>query len=124
MAYGGGQEPIVHLVADLRQTMEWAESEELRWVFTLCNAGAAYFEDRCKLEDLKDVNWKAVHARDWYDRLVKENKQAEFLVESRFAWRLVSHIGVMTNVVRLQVVSALADSDHQPKVELKRDWYY
>ena len=72
--YRGGQEPIVHLVADLRRTVQWAENEKLRWAFTLSNAGAAYFEDRCGLGDLKDIDWEAVRARDWRDPTVKEHK--------------------------------------------------
>ena len=124
LAYRGGQAPIVHLVADLRKTVRWAESSGLRWAFTLSNAGAGYFEDRRTLDDLGDINWDAVQARDWRDPTVKEDKQAEFLVENHFAWQLVSRIGVMTDTVRRQVAKALAKSGHQPRVEVKRDWYY
>ncbi len=119
-----GQAPIVHLVADLRKTVRWAESSGLRWAFTLSNAGAGYFEDRRTLDDLGDINWDAVQARNWRDPTVKEDKQAEFLVENHFAWQLVSRIGVMTDTVRRQVAKALAKSGHQPRVEVKRDWYY
>ncbi len=60
------------------------------------------------------------------DRLpeVKEHKQAEFLVENRLAWQLVSRIGVMTERTRRQVANALAGREHQPRVEVQRDWYY
>ena len=124
MAYRGGQAPIVHLVADLRKTVRWAESSGLRWAFTLSNAGAGYFEDRRTLDDLGDINWDAVQARDWRDPTVKEDKQAEFLVENHFAWQLVSRIGVMNGAVRWQVAKTLAKSGHQPRVEVKRGWYY
>ena len=43
LSYHGGQEPIVHLEADLRQTVAWAEENNQRWAFTLSNAGANYF---------------------------------------------------------------------------------
>ena len=33
--YRGGQDPIIHLEADLRQTVEWAKLKNLRWAFTL-----------------------------------------------------------------------------------------
>ena len=122
LAYRGGQVPIVHLVADLRKTVRWAEKSDLRWAFTLSNAGAGYFEDRCTLDDLGDIDWDAVQATNW--REVKEHKQAEFLVERRFAWQLVSRIGVMNEAMRWQVVDALAGSEHQPRVQVKRDWYY
>ena len=124
LAYRGGQAPIVHLVADLRKTVRWAEGSGLRWAFTLSNAGAGYFEDRRTLDDLGDINWDAVQARNWRDPTVKEDKQAEFLVENYFAWQLVSRIGVMNEAIRRRAVDALAGSDHQPRVEVERDWYY
>ena len=37
LAYSGGQGPIIHMEADLRQTVEWAEAQSLRWAFTLGN---------------------------------------------------------------------------------------
>ena len=46
LAYHGGQRPIIHLEADLRQSVAWAEQNGRRWAFTLSNAGAHYFEDR------------------------------------------------------------------------------
>ena len=124
LAYRGGQAPIVHLVADLGTTARWADDNGLRWAFTLSNAGATYFDDRRSLDDLGEIDWSAVKARDWRDPVVKEHKQAEFLVENRFAWHLVSRIGVMTEAMRAQVASALKESEHQPRVDVKRDWYY
>ena len=40
LVYRGGQAPIIHLEADLRQTVAWAEGRSQRWAFTLSNAGA------------------------------------------------------------------------------------
>lgn len=124
LAYRAGQEPIVHLVADLRETVDWAESEKLRWAFTLSNAGARYFEDRCRLENLSDINWQAVRAEYWRDPLVKEHKQAEFLVEHHVPWTLISHIGVMTVSVQRDVITKISCSDHRPSVRIQRNWYY
>ena len=124
LTYKGGQEPIVHLVADLRRTITWAEKKGLRWVFTLSNAGAAYFEDRCRLEDLKDVDWDAVKAQHWRDREVKEHKQSEFLVESCFPWSLIDDVGVMTEALKRQVASILPADEPRPNVGVKRSWYY
>ena len=124
LAYRGGQAPIVHLVADLRKTARWADDNELRWAFTLSNAGATYFDDRRSLDDLGEIDWSAVKALDWRDPVVKEHKQAEFLVEKRFAWHLVSRIGVMTEAMRAQVAGALKESEHRPRVDVKRAWYY
>ena len=124
LKFRGGQEPIVHLVADLRKTVRWAEDSRLRWAFTLSNAGAGYFEDRRTLDDLGDIDWDAVKAKYWSDPDIKDHKQAEFLVENRFAWHLVSHIGVMNETTRRQVAEALTGSEHRPHVEVKRNWYY
>ena len=43
LSYRGGQDPILHLEADLRQTVTWAQAHDQRWAFTLSNAGAYYF---------------------------------------------------------------------------------
>lgn len=120
--YRGGQEPILHLQADLHDCVAWAKQNQKRWVFTLSNAGARYFEDRCDLSQLHDINWQAVQARDWQS--CKEGKQAEFLLEDSFPWHLVECIGVQTRVVYQQVVNALPTAGHRPPVNIKTDWYY
>jgi hypothetical protein len=122
MAYHGGQGPIIHIEADLRQSVAWAEARGLRWAYTLSNAGAYYFEDRCSLAQLDEINWDAVQARQWQN--CKEGKQAEFLVEQQFPWELVTRIGVMTPQVYTQVMTALDATAHKPRVELKPEWYY
>ncbi len=122
LVYRGGQGPIVHLEADLRQTVAWAEERGRRWAFTLSNAGAYYFEDRCDLAQLGEIDWDAVQARDW--RQCKEGKQAEFLIERQFSWELVSRIGVRSQQVYGQVVTALRTAAHKPRIEIKPDWYY
>ncbi len=128
LAYRGGQGPIVHLEADLRKTVAWAEQHNLRWAFTLSNAGAYYFEDRCDLGQLSEINWSAVRANKWSGIGVpvshKEGKQAEFLIERQFPWELISRIGVYTSRVHDQTLAALEAATHKPPVEIKRDWYY
>jgi len=42
LAYRSGQGPIIHLESDLRQTVEWADTQGLRWAFTLGNAGSRF----------------------------------------------------------------------------------
>lgn len=122
LTYQGGQGPIIHFEADLRATAAWANSSRRRWAFTLSNAGAYYFEDRCDLAQLGEVNWNAVHARDW--KALKEGKQAEFLLEQAFPWHLVERIGVKSADTCRQVVNALPSSGHRPRVEVLADWYY
>ena len=128
LCYRGGQGPIVHLEADLRKTVAWAGQHDLRWAFTLSNAGAYYFEDRCDLGRLNEINWSAVQATKWSGDGVpvshKEGKQAEFLIEGQFPWELISRIGVCTQNARDQTLEALEAAEHKPPVEIRRNWYY
>ncbi|MBF0105001.1 MAG: DUF4433 domain-containing protein [Deltaproteobacteria bacterium] len=123
LAYRGGQGPIIHLEADLKYAVAWAEKQGLRWAFTLSNAGAYYFEDRSDLTKLDEIDWNAVQEkRDW--RRCKEGKQAEFLIESRFPWELVTRIGVNSSTVCNQVNEILRSVVHKPSVQIVEDWYY
>jgi hypothetical protein len=122
LIYKGGQEPIVHLEADLRTVVAWADAQGRRWAFTLSNAGARYFEDRADLTHLDELDWDAVAARDW--RQCREGKQAEFLVEREFPWHLVERIGVSSPRVHGLVANALPAQGHRPRVEILPDWYY
>jgi len=128
LTYKGGQEPIVHLEADLHATVAWAQANNRRWAFTLSNAGAYYFEDRADLALLGDINWDAVQARQWsgngISSTVKEGKQAEFLVECAFPWHLVERIGVYAQAYVQSVSNAMLGAAHRPVVEIRRDWYY
>ena len=122
LEYRGGQDQIIHLESDLRQTVEWAEAQGQRWAFTLGNAGSRYFEDRSDLNQLGEIDWNAVNARDW--RGCKEGKQAEFLIEHQFPWELISRIGVLSRAVNDQVLTVLQAVAHKPVVEIKPEWYY
>jgi len=122
LIYRGGQGPIIHLEADLRQTVAWADAHNQRWAFTLSNAGSTYFEDRCNLAQINDIDWGAVQARDWQQ--CKEGKQAEFLIERQFPWELVERIGVRSPQVSDQVVEALQNAARKPRIEILPEWYY
>ncbi len=122
LGYRGGQCPIVHLESDLRQTVRWAEAQGQRWAFTLGNAGSRYFEDRSDLNQLGEIDWNAVHARDW--RACKEGKQSEFLIEHQFPWELISRIGARSRTTYDQVLTAIQAVAHKPVVEIKPEWYY
>lgn len=123
LAYQGGQEPIIHLQADLGAVVAWANAQPARWAFTLSNAGSTYFEDRNDLARLGEINWTAVQASNWSGGL-KEGKQAEFLLEQRFPWHLVERIGVQSANVYRQVVNTLPAQGHRPTVEVRPEWYY
>jgi hypothetical protein len=122
--YHGGQEPIVHLVADLHRVVEWADTHQVPWAFSLSNAGAYYTTFRNDLNSLSELNWNAIYAKDFRDPEIKEGKQAEFLLYSRFPWHLVERIGVYSTRVRDRVGATLQASSHRPNVYVNRDWYF
>jgi hypothetical protein len=122
LAYRGGQGPIIHFEADLHAVVKWATAQGRRWAFTLSNAGSRFFEDRCHLAHLKEIDWAAVQARDW--RQCKEGKQAEFLLETSFPWKLVERIGVQSRATYQRVANALPPNGYRPTVELRPEWYY
>ena len=122
LAYRGGQRPIVHLEVDLRETVSWADRHRRRWAFTLSNAGSKYFEDRCDLEQLGEIDWKAVRSRDWSHCM--DEKQAEFLIEKSFPWELVRRVDVCSQRTYDQVCGAANAGAHRPRVEIVPGWYY
>lgn len=124
LTYRGGQQPIVHLEADLHQVVQWAESNSRRWAFSLANARAVYTQFRARLEQLDQINWTAVAATDFRPADIKEAKQAEFLVQQSFPWHLVERIGVHSQAIAPKVANAMQGAVHRPRVEIKRDWYY
>lgn len=122
--YTEGQGPIVHLEANLHRVVDWAESEERVWAYSLENAGAYYARFHTGLPDLRLVNWDAVRAADFRDAAIRRAKQAEFLIHERFPWELVETIGVCDNSTRQVVAESIRSAEHQPDVLVKRDWYY
>ena len=124
LAYRGGQQPIVHLEADLHSAVQWAAANGRRWAFSLSNAGAFYTQFRSGLGQLGEINWDAVAATDFRPADVKEAKQAEFLIQDSFPWHLVERIGVHSQAIAPKVASALQGAAHRPVIEIKRDWYY
>lgn len=124
LAYRGGQQPIVHLEADLQQVVAWAEANGRRWAFSLSNAGAYYTQFRTGLDRLDEISWDAVAATDFRPADVKEGKQAEFLVEESFPWSLVERVGIHSQGIAPRVAAAMQGAAHRPRVEIRREWYY
>ena len=122
--YRGGQDPIIHLEADLHEAVQWAEDQERQWAFTLSNAGSGYFEDRCDLAQLHEIDWDAVQARNWSWTGKKGGKQAEFLMEHSFPWGLIRRVGVHSDNTAKLALDALQGTAHSPAVRVKRWWYY
>lgn len=124
ITYSGGQTPIVHLRADLNAVIAWAESEKRRWACSDRNAGARVASFFKRRQDLNKINWPAVANTDFRDALVKEGKQAEFLLYESFPWPLVEAIGVRNEAIRVKVQSALRAASHRPPVTVEPTWYY
>ncbi|MGH7091540.1 MAG: type II toxin-antitoxin system toxin DNA ADP-ribosyl transferase DarT [Stellaceae bacterium] len=124
LAYRGGQEPIVHLEADLHRVIAWADANGRRWAFSLSNAGAVYAQFRANIANLGEINWPAVAATDFRSADIKEGKQAELLIHDSFPWSLVDRIGVCSRPIARQVADTMHGAAHRPMVEVRRDWYY
>lgn len=124
ITYHGGQGPIVHLQADLRTVVEWANAKPIAWAITDGNAGAHVTQFSNDLADLDRLNWEAIHARDWRDAKIKEQKQAEFLLRDWFPWELVECVGVQNDATLKDARAAVATGDHRPVVRLEPEWYY
>ena len=120
--YRDGQDPIVHLMADMRKVEAWATQNNVKWAYSLINASTNGAEFRDNLANLGDVDWDAVNARYWQDD--RDAKQAEFLVHQFFPWELITGIGVKTVTTRDHVQAAIQHLDHKPRVLITPGWYY
>lgn len=122
--YRDGQRQIVHLQADVLSTIRWLQQQGIPWAFSDRNAGAYVASFYRSWEDLDKVNWPAVHATDFRDIVVKEGKQAEFLVYESFPWSLVERIGVLAPEIATSVTDALQEATHLPHVGVEPTWYF
>jgi len=124
LTYRGGQQPIVHLRADLHAVIRWADENGRQWAISDRNAGTYVAEFYNDPNDLDKVDWQAVAATDFRDPVVKEGKQAEFLVHDSFPWELVECIGVIDLPQKNQAEQAIRSARYNPLVKVKRRWYY
>jgi len=124
LTYHGGQGPIVHLVARLRDVVEWTNNNDVKWAFTATNAGTRYTIFYNDLSSLDEIDWGAVDATDFRNSEIKEGKQAEFLVFDFLPWEMVTGIGVQNKTVSDKVKDILNSARHQPIVRVKKNWYY
>lgn len=124
LSYTQGQRPIVHLRADLRRVVEWANSEHRKWASSNGNAGTRYTRFFDNLEELEKLDWNAIEATNWKDLMIRERKQAEFLVYGCFPWELVERIGVADNRIATTVQTILSEAVDKPEVVVTPNWYY
>ena len=120
LQYRGGQGPIIHLQADLRRTIAWANQNGVRWAFSDSNAGSFYAQFYNRVQDLDRLNWAAIEARDFRDPVIKEGKQAEFLFHGEFPWELVEAIGVANNNTLAEVRNIVQNIE----TRIEQGWYF
>ncbi|MCD4671614.1 MAG: DUF4433 domain-containing protein [Anaerolineaceae bacterium] len=122
--YRDGQGPVLHLQVDMEAAINWADQHGVRWAFSDRNAGTRYVDFHSSPKELDMIDWEAVNETDFRDPLVKEGKQAEFLIHDTCPWHLVEKIGVLNERMRHQVNSILQNVQHKPVVAIERTWYY
>ncbi|MEC9492910.1 type II toxin-antitoxin system toxin DNA ADP-ribosyl transferase DarT [Flexistipes sp.] len=120
--YNNGQDYIIHLQADLKRTVEWAEENNKRWAYTTTNAGSFFFEDMNDLNKLSKIDWEAIESRYWQN--CKETKQAEFLIEDCFPFCLVECIGVYSLQIYQEILEILPAEMQETLLTIKEEWYY
>jgi hypothetical protein len=124
LTYRGGQGPIVHLQSDLHDVVSWAAQHGKRWAVSNVNAGARYAQFFSKLDDLDQIDWNAVRNTQFQDPVVREAKQAEFLLNESFPWRLIEAVGVHSDAILARANASIAASSHHPPVNVRPGWYY
>ena len=124
LTYRGGQGSVLHLQIDMEEAINWADQHGVRWAFSDRNAGSFIADFYNSRNELDEIDWKAVKETDFRDPLVKEGKQAEFLIHDTCPWYLVEKIGVLNDKVRDQVNGILHDIQHKPIVKIEKKWYY
>lgn len=124
--YNEGQGPIIYLVSSAQAVAH----AELGFVYSDGHGIArftSWFDD---LSNLDRIDWDAVNAKYWKDTVDdmdrQRRKQAEFLVHRFCRWALIEEIGVLNSTMKERVEAILADhpSKNQPKVTIRRQWYY
>jgi hypothetical protein len=114
---------VLHLVSSVDRAIDSADGRP--WAFSDGNAGARYTRFSNDLNKIDDhIAWDAVNAQYWSDPVVKEKKQAEFLLYESLSWTAICAIGVINQSVAEAVVDVLATTSHQPRVLVKPEWYY
>jgi len=124
LTYRGGQNPVLHLQVDMETAIHWADQHGVRWAFSDRNAGSYYADFYNSRNELDIIDWAAVNETDFRNPLVKEGKQAEFLIHDTCPWHLVEKIGVLNEQLRSQVNGILQSVQDKPVVTIERTWYY
>lgn len=116
----GCQRTILHLVT----TVSSAIGVGSPWAYSDGNAGAAYpsFYNETEHIDVR-LNWAAIEERaNWGP--VRTEKAAEFLVADAFPWGSIRAVGCFDDAMAVRVTALLQGAEHQPRVLVRRNWYY
>jgi hypothetical protein len=124
LTYKGGQQPIIHLEADFKAVINWANRNRIRWAFTDGNAGAYITNFYSDATAIYNLNWDAINSTDFGNPKIKEGKQAEFLMFDVFPWELIHKIGTINSTIEKKVKTVLANIGHQPIVAVEHSWYF
>ncbi len=122
VAFREGQDPVIHLVADMTEVVGWARVEKRKWAFTDINAASRAADFYKSLDNLDNLNWDAISASNW--RSCRDHKMAEFLMHQSFPWHLVREIGVYSEKIGARANLAFGNSRHRPPVVVRPNWYY
>lgn len=122
--YTEGQAPILHLVTSAQRIAQ----AKVPFVFTDGHAIVAYSHFYNDLADFKKIDWDIMRVTYWNDTAEDNDRtrrrNAEFLVWQSLLWSLVTEIGVLYQDTQRSVLHLLEGQPHQPKVVLRRNWYY
>lgn len=122
--YSEGQDPIIHLVAKIKEVADAG----LSFTFTNGHAEMLPTEFYESLEDLNNIDWDLMNSNFWFDKKEDMNRkwrrQAEFLVHNHFPVNLIKGIGVASEAIKTQVESILVQSGKTLKVAVLPNWYY
>ena len=124
LKYTGGQEPVVHIQADLISVVDWAEKNTVRWAFSDRNAGSYYAEFYNDMTELNKINWEAVASLDFRQPAIKDGKQAGFLLYKSLPFGLIESIGVINTEIQSKVKNMLQGTVLVDKVQMRPDWYF
>lgn len=116
--FNGGQNEIVHLISDTKTVI----TSNPNCFFTDIHADLAFAEQIDDFSRLDELDFKKIHAKYWQQ--FKEEKQAEFLAHEAVSWNCIRQIGVKTPELADKVEQIIANSQHQPDVLVKPEWYY
>ena len=119
------QEDLVYLVSSVERIAE----QPLDFVFTDRHAVLAYANFFDRIEDLHQLDWTAIRSEQWGDRydatrMVRELKQAEFLVCQHVPANCIEGIVCQTEKTSTFVAGYLADAGSQIPCVVRPNYFF